>query len=103
MYTLLGDEYTKQDYKWYADVSMSSYDKSKYIVFTMFDPVDWKGYEAYYSDSSQQLTFCPDCHLNEKIKIDVMKAMIDFIYSDEYINFKLIEDGEYHEYIYEIG
>lgn len=102
MYTLLDEDHNKKDHKWYAEVSISNYDNLKYIVFTMFDPVDWKGYEAYYSDSTQQLTFCEECYLEEKVKIDVMKSMIDFIYSEEYKNFKPIEDGQYHEYIYEI-
>lgn len=96
------DEDEKQhDYRWYADVSKGYGDK-KYISFTMFDPVDWKFYYTQYSESNDTLRYCSNCDQEEKITVKVMRDMIKFIDSDEFKNLEFIDDGEYHEYIFEI-
>lgn len=74
----------------------------KYISFTMFDPVDWKRFEAWYSESNDTLRYCSNCDQEEKITVKVMRDMIKFIDSDEFKNLEFIDDGEYHEYIFEI-
>ena len=100
MRRLVEDE-KQHDYRWYADVNKGYGDK-KYISFTMFDPVDWKRFEAWYSESYDNLRYCSNCDQEEKITVKVMRDMIKFIDSDEFKNLEFIDDGEYHEYIFEI-
>lgn len=100
MRRLVEDE-KQHDYRWSADVNKGYGDK-KYISFTMFDPVDWKRFEAWYSESNDTLRYCSNCDQEEKITVKVMRDMIKFIDSDEFKNLEFIDDGEYHEYIFEI-
>lgn len=97
----LDEDESRKDYLWYANVS-NGYGNKKYISFTMFDPVDWKRFEAWYSESNDTLRYCSNCDQEEKITVKVMRDMIKFIDSDEFKNLEFIDDGEYHEYIFEI-
>lgn len=97
----LDEDDEQHDFRWYAEVN-KEYDGKKYISFSMFDPVDWKRFKAWYSETSDVLHFCSNCEQEEKVTVKVMRDMIKFIDSDEFKNLEFIDDGEYHEYIFEI-
>lgn len=97
----LDEDESRKDYLWYANVS-NGYGNKKYISFTMFDPVDWKNFESWYSESRDVLHFCSNCDREDKITVKVMRKMIDFIESDDFKNIEIKDDDAYHEYMFEI-
>lgn len=97
----LDEDETQINFQWYADISKDSNGKKR-ISFSMFDPVDWKWYYSFYSESNDTLKFCDNCRNEEKITVTIMRSMLNFIDSNEFKNIEIIDDDEYHEYIFEV-
>lgn len=99
MIRLLNEDEIERDYIWYAELSKSHLNNAD-ITFWMWNPTDWKRYEANFAANGKTIYFDYDAIEEGYNNIDVLRSMINFIDSEDYKNFRFEE--EYRTYVFEI-
>lgn len=91
----------RHDYIWYANATKYWSGNLVEVEFEMFNPTDWKRYEAYYNPEERTLCFDQDSIYENYNTVELFAKFIEFLQSDEFKNLVISKDPMI-DYIWEI-